>query len=81
MKLLTRLGRGSGAAKDCEPSVNSWVEVVNDDGRIIDSEGMPRNLNNTTSDIGDDQEGAKVYIARAFAWMDEHAAMACLPLV
>jgi hypothetical protein len=80
VKLLTRLGRGSGAAKDSEPSVNSWVEVVNDDGRIIDSEGMPRNLNNTTSDIGDKREGAKVYIASALAWMDEHAAMACLPL-
>ena len=85
VKLLTRLGSLSGAAKDCEPSVNSWVEVVNDDGRIIDdglinSEGMPQNLNNTTNDIGDKREGAKVYIASALAWMDEHAAMACLPL-
>ena len=81
MKLLTRLGRGSGASRDFEPSVNSWIEVLDDDGRIIDSEGMPRNLNTTTSVIGDKQEGAKVYIARALAWMDEHAAMACLPLV
>ena len=81
VKLLTRLGRLSGAARDSEPSIHSWVEVVNDDGRIIDSEGMPQTLNNVTDRIGDEQDGAKVYIATALAWMEEHAAMACLPLV
>ena len=80
VKLLTRLGRGSGASRDFEPSVNSWIEVLDDDGRIIDI-GVPRSLNNTTSNIGDKQEGARVYIANALGWMDEHAAMACLPLV
>ena len=80
VKLFTRLGRLSGAAKDSEPSVNSWDEVLDDDGRIIDSEGMPQTLNNTTDKIGDNRQGARVYIANALAWMDEHAAMACLPL-